>query len=235
MGVPLGDVRGRQPGDHLPAALGQLDHLVGRRHREEQVAVCELDPLGRAGRPRGVDQRQQIVGSDGLHGLGRVELRVHLHQLVERVVATLPVNDDHLLEGGQLAASLGDPVDEGLLGDHHLALGVREHVLDLLGSGGLVDREGDRPQRDGGQIARDELPAVVQHDRDGVAPLDAELRQSARDPVHGVAELGPAELLLAGLVADGEVVAEAIDLSVESLDQVRRGQLGRFATAGVAL
>ena len=45
VGVPLGDVCGRQPGDHLPAALGQLDHPVGRRHREEQVAVRELDPL----------------------------------------------------------------------------------------------------------------------------------------------------------------------------------------------
>jgi hypothetical protein len=53
--------------------------------------------------------------------------------------------------------------------------------------------------------------------------------------VNDVAQLRPAELFVAGLVVDGEVVAEPLHHRVEGLDQVLRGQFGRFSAACMAL
>ena len=71
----------------------------------------ELNALRRAGRARRVDQRQQVVRPDLRDGLGGIEVRVHLHQLVEGVVAALAVDDDHVLEIRQLLARLVERVE----------------------------------------------------------------------------------------------------------------------------
>ena len=63
MRVSLGHVRGGQPGDHAPFAR-QLDQLLEAHDGGEQVAVDELDALGRAGRTGGVDEREHVLGRD---------------------------------------------------------------------------------------------------------------------------------------------------------------------------
>jgi hypothetical protein len=92
--VSLGDVRGRQPGDHPAAFLGELDQLVDGADRKQQVPVGELDALRRPGGARGVDQGEEVVRLDRLDRLGWIEIWVHLHHLVERMVASLAVDDD---------------------------------------------------------------------------------------------------------------------------------------------
>ena len=144
--APLGDMGRRQPGDHLGAALGEVNDLLDALGQRHQVAVGELHALRRAGRARRVDQRQQVVQLDPLDDLGRVEVRVHLLDLFERVVPAVAVDDDHMLDLRQVLASLVEQLQEHRLDDRHLAAGVRADVLDLLGRGGLVDREGNRAQ-----------------------------------------------------------------------------------------
>ena len=61
VGPALGDVRRRQPRDHLAVALGKLDQVLDAGDQAHQVAVGELHALGRAGGARGVDQGQQVV------------------------------------------------------------------------------------------------------------------------------------------------------------------------------
>ena len=81
--VALGDVRHRQVGDDVAAAR-EVQHRVVGAHREQHALVGELDALRVAGRARGVDQRQQVVGLDRLPGGVEVEVRVAL-ELVEQV------------------------------------------------------------------------------------------------------------------------------------------------------
>ena len=60
----LGDVGGRQPGDHLAALVGEGDQVLDAADEAQQVAVRQLDALRRPGRARGVDQGQQVVELD---------------------------------------------------------------------------------------------------------------------------------------------------------------------------
>ena len=231
----FGDVGGGQPGDHLGSAIGEVHDLIDAAGQAHQVAVGELHALGRAGRAGGVDQGEHVVGLHLVDDRGRVVAGVHLLDLGERVGAAVAVHDDHVLDLGQVGAGLLEGLQEHGLDDRDLALGVRADVLDLLGRGGLVDREGDAAEGHGREVARDELGAVVEHQGDRVALRYAQLRQASGDLVDSLAQLVPADRIGVVLGADGRVVAEAVDRHVEGLDQVLRGQIPELPPARVAL
>ena len=101
------------------------------RSTAQQVAVGELHALWRAGRARRVDQRQQVVGlhrppaaSMSKSGLERLDLGQR-----ERALGRLAVDDDHVLEVGQLLARLEQRSQERPLDDRHPGAGVRDQVL----------------------------------------------------------------------------------------------------------
>lgn len=104
----------------------------------------ELDPLGVAGGPGGVDQGRQVVGPDGAPGLFEVEavrgMPPEVGEADERlgtVVAAVRTVvdgavDDDVFDGGRRRAS--ENVDELGIGDDDAVARVLEQVADLLGA-----------------------------------------------------------------------------------------------------
>ncbi len=129
----LGDVRGRQPGDHLRAPIGEVEDVLDARGERHEVAVAELHALRRPGRAGGVDQRQQVIRPDRVDALTDVELGIHRLDLAKRHIAAIAADHHELLQPGQLSASLGEALEEHGLDERDLGLGVGAHVLDLFG------------------------------------------------------------------------------------------------------
>ena len=73
-------------------------------------------------------------------------------------------------------------VEELLLDDRHLRRGVLARRRRSARARGVVDRERGCAQVHRGRVRNAELRPVGEHDRDGVALLDAERRQSRGDP-----------------------------------------------------
>src|SRR5207302_10148498 len=71
-GQPLGDVGHGEEGDLAQALQGPAEHGPVGVDGEGQVGVREHDALGVAGRPRGVDDRDEAVG--GHAGCGALEV-----------------------------------------------------------------------------------------------------------------------------------------------------------------
>ena len=177
------DVRDReeQQGTRLRVVDEEGKEVVGLEHRGDEVAVREDDALGFARRPRGVDDGGIIAE-------------------VNRVGACAHVLDGHRL-GGAAQLSLGSAIegkdvahairahgfDElGLLRgrrDNDADVGVGEDVGDLRRGVGLVNRNGDRPAGQGGDV--DERPLVGGRCEDGevFARLEANADQAAGDGV----------------------------------------------------
>jgi hypothetical protein len=193
-----------------------LDHAGRGDHVEHcpVVAVADHAALRRAGGAGGVDEGADVLRGDrgvalvpdrgvdagALRGqvLGRERVRVgagHQHDLLQ--VRQLRA---HLLHLRQLF---------GVLDDHHLGVGVVEHVAALLGGVGLVDRDHGGADRERREVEVGPLGAGVAEDRDPVALGDAELGQAQRQRPHDLQDLGEAaaDPLLAVLVADGRAVA----------------------------
>lgn len=94
--------------------------------------MAELDALRRAGRARGVDQRDEVIGADLRQRCFEVEVAA---DRVEREYAGrwITVDDDHVLEFRQLRLRGQHVVQERLLGDDDAGPGVAEQHRDLLG------------------------------------------------------------------------------------------------------
>ena len=232
MGGALGDVRRGQPGDDA-RALGKLDDVAHRLHGAQQVRVGELHALGRAGRAARVDQREDVVGAH-LRGCGLgVEVGVRALDVRQRHAALrrLAVDHDHVLEARQALARLQEGGQQRLLDDGDARPGVGDHVLDLLGGERLVDRERRGAQRHRGEVADVELGTVVEHQRDRLAVLQAELGQPARDRVDALAQLAPGDGDGVALGPDRNAVGIGARRVVEGLDE-RRRPLGHASRAG---
>ena len=218
MGRALGDVRRRQPRDDL-RAVGELDHPLDALDGREQVAVHELDALGRPRGARRVDQRQQVVGPDRAPRALDVEAGVRALDVAprQRALAARALEHHDVLERGQLREVL-------LLDDRDLRARVLHDVGDLLGRRGQVDRERRRAERHHREVGEVELGAVGEHQRDGVAALDAERRETAGERVDALAQLAPGQRDLVVLGADRDAVREVLGGDAEGLGDGARLQ-----------
>ena len=217
--------------DPLP---GDLEHLqeacedVGQRQEEQEprvashgdlryplvrvgaqvgeVAMGQDGALGRAGGPRGVDDRRERGGRQGVGAFGRRRAgngAAGVGDGVERVgvqgqhPSALPPR-----RGGGRADELGHG---DRLGDDEIDVGVGEDVRDLLGRARLVD--GDRDQGGGpaGEVEQCPLVAGARHDGDSLAGSQPHADESGGDRLDLLGEVAGgdraphlARLLLAG-------------------------------------
>ena len=115
------------------------------------------------------------------------------------------VDDPGVGERGQVA---GDALDRALvllaLDDDAHRVGVLEDPLDLVGRGGLVDRDGHGAGGPQGEVGEGPLVAGAAHDADGAARGDARREEALGQRVDLVAELLGGEVAPAGAVAHGE-------------------------------
>ncbi len=123
VGAALGDVRRRQPRDHLGAALGEVDDVLDPRDQAHQVAMGELHALRRPGGAGGVDQGQQIVGLDRIDDLCGVELGVErLERLERRGRRRRRRARSACSSAGRFGVRLVEDLEEGSLDDRDLGL-----------------------------------------------------------------------------------------------------------------
>ncbi len=216
----VGDVGGGQVGDHAPAGGARHDRVDGPPLRHH-VGVGELHALGRPGRSRGVDERDQVLGRDGLPGGVEVEARASARgQLVERL-------DDHdVLEGGAARLRGLDPIEERRLGDEHTVARVAQQVLDLLRRRGVVDRERHRAEVHRRDVHEVELGAIREHERHRVAPLHAETGEPGREVSHALGVLAPGDRRRVAQRAQRHLVGHLRGAALEGLAQRRRLQAG---------
>ena len=187
---------------------GKLDQLLDAARGGHQVAVHELDALRRARRARGVDQRGLVLGLDGAPGGLDVDVGLCGLDVLPAggALAAGALEHDHRLQRGQIGAGALELLREVLLDDRHLRARVGDHVGDLLGRGGRVDRERRRAERHHGEVGDVELGPVDEHQRHRVAAPDAELVQAAGERVDAVAQLAPGQRHLVVLGAHGDAV-----------------------------
>ena len=157
----------------------------------------QLDALRRAGRARRVDQRQDVVGlrprasaaSTSKSGFGRPRRRAS----ASVPSGASPSTTITCSSAGSSRARLQHRRQVRLLDDRDARAGVADDVADLLGAGGLVDRERRRAERHRREVAEVELGPVAHHQRDRVAARDAEPGEPARERVDALAQLGPGQ------------------------------------------
>ena len=219
---PLGDVRRWQPADHA-GILRQDYPSVGAVVRREDVAVRQLHALRVASGARRVDEGDDGVGGDGSDRLLEVVVArpSAVDDLVERefLGARFAVHHDDLDRLGQLVADLPDDRQERLLDHDHRHSGVVQHVDQLLGREGNVDRQGRRTEQDACEIADVELRPVGQHQGELVVGGDTELVQPLGygfGPLAGLAP-GPGHGCVAQ-AAEGNLVGSLRDGGAKSND-----------------
>ena len=173
--------------------------VLGDRHAERTLLDVADEPvvvqhaLRESGGTGGVHHEHGIVG---IHGVGaRREFRIGYRRLGKRrrpgrraVVVALADNDDPGEFGKRRVrdgVALGRKVDHlthhvevvdgtgGVVGDQHGAVGLAQHVLEVVGAEARVDR--DLHRADLGERVHEEHPlrTVVEPQRDVVAALDA--------------------------------------------------------------
>ena len=226
VGVALGDVRGRQPGDDL-RAVGEPDHVVGRHGGGHDVAVHELDALGRPGRARRVDQREDVLGlrrrASAAPGRspGRRPPRPPRRRRPSPSAPSITIS---VSSAASSARARAERLQVGRLDDRDLRPRVADDVGDLRGRERRVDRERRRAQRHHGEVGDVELGPVAHHQRDGVPAPHAQPGQAAGQRVDAVAQLRPREADLVVLRADRDAVRMVLDRQPEGLGHGARAE-----------
>ena len=193
----------RQVEEHHVARRAVVGEVVDGRDHRVVVAVADHAALGRPGRPRRVDVREEIVLVD------------RGDRLVERPGARVPVRATLLLQGGEVGERehLGEPrerraslLDLGPLGivlaeDAH-RLRVLEHVVHVLRRRVRVDRGPDRADVGQREVEQRPLERVAGEDAEGVALADASREEAVREVLDALRRLGPGHLPPAGVLLD---------------------------------
>jgi hypothetical protein len=184
--------QGRAPRDLEHLGERALDRVacVG-----EQVEVGDLAALGAAGGARGVDDRGQVRRRAS--GPALPELLVGDIARVQGQAVRV-VDHPEVVQGGDRADQVR--VRAGL-GERGPGPGVGQDPVDLLGRGGLVDR--DRDRAGGPDRVVDQGPFVprARHQRDPVAGLDARGHEALGQGRHLVAELPGGDVVPAAVSA----------------------------------
>ena len=160
----------------------------------QQVAVRELHALGRPGRARGVDQRQDVVGLE--RGDRRVDVEGRRRRPRPRRAPSCPRarRRRRRSRARGRAASCAPPGHwprKACSVMRILAPGVGDHVLDLVGRVGHVDRERRRADHHRREVGEVELGPVAEHQRDRVALRRPSAVQAAGERVDALAQLAP--------------------------------------------
>lgn len=208
---PFGDVREGQVADVL-GVLGQVHVAVQAHGLEHDVAVGQPDPLGVAGRARGVDDGQRVLGAGLLPGLlegvGAVQPGAARVQGGVGVVgaSVRGLDDDEPLQGDGAVGEQGFPAGEfaGALDDGDPRPAVAGYVGDLFGRGGPVHGDGDRAEVDERQVGEPVLGAVAHHEQDVFAAPDAQGGVAGGEDGDLAADLAPVEGLPTGALAPRE-------------------------------
>ena len=153
------------------------EDLAGTLRGGHEVRVRQCHALGVSGRSGGVDDGGDVRGGDGRAALldvfdGDAGGGAGDHALGAAVEGV----DRHGVFRGHRVHELG------LLGGGREDAGhvrVGEDVLDLGGGVGLVDRDGDRADRQKREVEEEPLVRGRGQDRDGVAGLHAEADEAA--------------------------------------------------------
>ena len=207
----------RHPADVGRAPVGvvvlEVEDPLGRHRRAEQVAAGRVqDPLGLAGRSRGVEDVEGMLAVERLGGTGR---RGAVHQLVPPVVAAgrpvdrragPPVDDDVLERGADRRGAVGVLLERDELaaaiaavgGDQDLGLAVLDPAGERLGAEAAEDHRVRRADPGTGQERDHQLRDQRHVHRDDVA-------RSHAQPLEHVGELR--DLALEVLVPQDAAVA----------------------------
>ena len=173
----------RQPRDRA-LVRREAQHLAHRADLRHDVAVRELDALGRARRAGRVDEGRQVVGAD----LGADRLQVEVRGRGGRQL----VGEDDDLERRETALAHGErALEERRLGHEHAAAGVGDDVLGLLDGERRIDGERRGAQVGRGGVGDMELGSVGEPQRNGVAVADAQAGQAGGGGAHAVGVLAP--------------------------------------------
>ena len=224
----------------MPPRSGRSIDPVDAADQAHQVAVRELHALGRAGRARGVDQGQQVVGLD--LGDRRPRRRSPGRSPRARSSVWSPPSPSITITcsiSGRSARAWLKVSRNAVSIDRDLGAGVasrRTGSAPARRSG--RSRTGPRRARRPPRSHRDELGPVVEHQRDGVALADAELRPARR---RSGARRSRSSFQLTSTASSPSpariaiVVAEPLDGGLEGERQVRRVQLRSRSAARVPL
>ena len=174
--------------------LLHLEVLRQRGRGERHVLVRERDALRLARRAGGVDQRGEVD-----RGRAQRARRLVRGELGERDVAGLALADadDGAQRSAPSAAAARHHAAVRALADDPGGAGIGQHLAELLGLHGRVER---REGRTGAQHAvdrRSALDRVREEDADAVAALDARGDQAAGDAVGQAVELAVADAPIA--------------------------------------
>jgi hypothetical protein len=146
--------------------------------------------------PEGVDEGEDVVGPDARHRRLEVEGegRAARRNLLEREDALLrgvAIDDDDVLELGQLAARSQGAAEELPLGDEDSRTGVGDDEADLLGRVLHVDGKRRRPDHHHREVAEVELRTIGEQQRHRLAAPEAQRGQPARQLFDPLAQLAP--------------------------------------------
>jgi hypothetical protein len=187
-------------------AVGQAGEGVDGGALVQHVAVGEDNPLGRAGGARGVEHGHRVLRPDppgqplDQAGVGGQGVAAAGDQLLPgeraRVAGQLPgvLQQHQVAELGQAVADLLPALGHlAILEDGDLGGAVAGAVADLLGGQGAVQGRRHPAGMHGGLVGEHVLDAVVHHQGDEVAGLQAQARKPGRDLDHPPALLGPGQ------------------------------------------
>jgi hypothetical protein len=166
--------------------------------------VRQLAALGPAGGATGVDQRGQAVGGERLAAGLELAVGHVLARLCELVDGTVVDHVDRLQVGRLIADRLDGRGVLVTLDDDRRRARVRQDPGDLVGAGGLVDRDRDRAGGPDREVDDGPLEAGLRLQGDPVARGDTGSDQSLGDPGDLVTELLPGDVLPLAVPLDAE-------------------------------
>jgi hypothetical protein len=194
----LEDVRQREEGqDRVP--VRELDDRVQGHGVGDEIRVAQHDALGDARRPRGVDDRGQVVGPDGQGrlfeeiGAGGGQGLATPHDLREAQdpFGRLLFDEDEVPDRGQfLADGLDLQPEEPVGADDDLGVRIVDDVLDLAGHEGGVDGDGDAARAQGREVRHRPLRPVLGEDGELVTRPEAEVPQAQGEVLDPLGESG---------------------------------------------
>ena len=203
----------RQPRDHAPFSR-EVDHAGGcSRPFASRLRCDELDALRRAGRARGVDQREHVrrAGSaatdaaDVEVGVRALDLRQR-----ERPQGRLAVDDDHVARAAAAAGAPRAPVRGTAARRSRPSRRRRLTRYSICSDVYVVYREkGVAPSIITARSQRWNSGRLPSISATRVAALHSELREPSGERVHAFAKLAPGDGELVPLGADRHIARRA--------------------------